>query len=378
MTDPDRDALAILGCGSIRPDRKLELLPLPAEMGGGAVYAHLCPPSLGKGVIPSGVFRKLGRAQKMVLLAAHKALEEFPFSPSAQDQAAVCLGTGFGELGETLLFLENLVRLEEREPKPTRFVNSVHNSLASQVAINFGLKGENHTLTQGPISFELALWQAAVLLQTGRARHVLVCGVDELTPFLGFVGVECGFWGKDETPDLQESERTGNNHRPCPGEGAAAFVLGLRGAAPEKGLLPCLHTIKVQPLELRAGQVIDPVAELKFVKDALADKGVTLGDLDLIILGANCSGQLETLYRPIIEIVFQDIRKEIGVISYKTLWGEFSTAPALGLGLAVDILRTGEIPPWVIPEKKPPPVLKNILMYQVSPLGFHSLCLLGI
>jgi 3-oxoacyl-(acyl-carrier-protein) synthase len=378
MTDLESEALAILGCGSIRPDRKLELLSLPAEMGGGVVSAHLCPPSLGKGVIPSAVSRKLGRAQKMVLLAAHEALQEFPLSSSGQDQAAVCLGTGFGELGETLLFLENLVRFEEREPKPTRFANSVHNSLASQVAINFGLKGENHTLTQGPISFELALWQAAVLLQTGRARHVLVCGVDELTPFLGFVGVECGFWSKDETPDLQEIERAGNNHRPCPGEGAAAFVLGLRGAAPAKGLLPCLHTIKVQPLELRENQIIDPMAELKFVKDALADKGVSLGDLDLIILGANCSGQLETLYRPIIEIVFQDIRKEIGVISYKTLWGEFSTAPALGLGLAVDILRTGKILPWVVHEKKHPPVLKNILMYQVSPLGFHSLCLLGI
>ena len=378
MSDPDRKALAILGCGFIRPDRKLELLPLPAEMGGGAVYAHLCPPSLGKGVIPSGVFRKLGRAQKMVLLAVHKALQEYPLSPSVQDQAAVCLGTGFGELGETLLFLENLVRLEEREPKPTRFANSVHNSLASQVAINFGLKGENHTLTQGPISFELALWQAAVLLQTGRARQVLVCGVDELTPFLGYVGVELGFWGKEETPDLQQIDKTGNNHRPCPGEGAAAFVLGLKSAAPAKGLLPCLHTIKVQPVDLRAGQVIDPLAELKFVKDALADKGVSLGDLDLIILGANCSGQLETLYQPILQLIFQAARKEIDIISYKTLWGEFSTAPTLGLSLAVDILRTGQIPLWVVPEKKYPSVLKNVLMYQVSPLGFHSLCLLGI
>ena len=378
MITPEGDALAILGCASIRPDRKLARLPLPAEMGGGVVPAHLCPPSLGKGLINSGVFRKLGRAQKMVLLAAHEALEEFPLPSSAQDQAAVCLGTGFGELGETLLFLENLVRLEEREPKPTRFANSVHNSLASRVAINFGLKGENHTITQGPISFELALWQAAVLLQTGRAHHVLVCGVDELPPFLGFVGVEFGFWAKEETPDLQEIERLGNRHQPCPGEGAAAFVLGLRGAAPAKCPPTCLHTVKAQPLELREGQIIDPAAELKFVKDALADKGVSLKDLDLIILGASWSGQLETLYRPILEIIFQDIRKEIGVISYKNLWGEFSTASALGLGLAVDILRTGRIPPWVILEKKPPPVLKNILMYQISPLGFHSLCLVGI
>jgi 3-oxoacyl-(acyl-carrier-protein) synthase len=314
----------------------------------------------------------------MVLLAAYEALEAFPLSSSAQDQTAVCLGTGFGELGETWLFLENLVRLEEREPKPTRFANSVHNSLASQVAINLGLKGENHTLTQGPISFELALWQASVLLQTGRARHVLVCGVDELTPFLGVIGVECGFWGKEENPDLQEMERSGNNHRPCPGEGAAAFVLGLRSAVPVKGLLPCLPAIKVQPLELPEGQIIDPVAELRFIKDALADKGVSLGDLDLMILGANCAGQLETLYQPTLQHIFQAAKKEIGIISYKTFWGEFSTAPALGLGLAVDILRTGKIPPWVIPEKKPPPVLKHILMYQVSPLGFHSLCLLGI
>ena len=64
MIDPDRNALAILGCASIRPDRKLELLPLPAELGGGVVYAHLCPSSLGKGVIPPGVFEKIGKLRK--------------------------------------------------------------------------------------------------------------------------------------------------------------------------------------------------------------------------------------------------------------------------------------------------------------------------
>ena len=109
----------------------------------------------------------------------------------------MCLGTGFGEWAETLLFLENLVRLEEREPKPTRFANSVHNSLASQVAINFGLKGENHTLTQGPISFELALWQAAVLLQTGRVLAMFwSAGSMNSRLFLALLGSSAGFGAK--------------------------------------------------------------------------------------------------------------------------------------------------------------------------------------
>ncbi len=377
MLNPDDDLLAILACGSLRPESKLELLPLPVEMGGGMVSAHLCPPSPGKGVIPSGVYRKLGRAQKMVLQAVHEALRQSPLSPSFPDQTAVCLGTGFGELGETLLFLENLVRLEEREPKPTRFANSVHNSLASQVAINFGLKGENHTFTQGPVSFELALWEAAVVLRRGRARQVLLCGVDELTPFLGFVGVEFGFWAVAKPPDLREAGITAGHHRPHPGEGAAAFILGRRSEVPATDHPPCVYTVKVQPLELRDGRIVDPQAELKFVQDALAAKGLSLGDLDLMILGASCPGQLETLYQPILQLMFQAAGKEIALISYKTWWGEFSTAPALGLGLAVELL-TGKSPPGVMAEKTPPPALNNILMYHLSPLGFHSLCLLGI
>jgi len=372
---PDRGQAAILGMGLAQPSPEASLLPLPGEVGLGPVSAHLCPAVLGKGIIPAAVLRKLGRAQKLALMAAHEALQTYPLPSSDQEQAALCLGTGFGELGETLLFLTNLIRRREQEPMPTRFTNAVHNSLASQVAILFSLKGENHTFTQGPVSFELALWQALRLLAAGRARRVLVLGVDDLQPFLAYAGVRFGFWQVAETPD---SRASADFEEPLPGEGAAAFVLVGESECPEPAVHPLLKSVRMQPVTFGQDQTPDRQGELAFLLRFLNDNGLAPGDLDLVLPGAASWNQFHAWYLPVLEDLSRSRGRPLGAALYKQQCGEFCTASALGLALAVGLLKGGDWPPGMPLWGELPARPKHILLYQTSPLGFQSACLVGI
>ena len=371
----DAGTAAILGWGQVRPKVEAEPFNLPDRLSPGSALAHRCPESLDRGIIPSLTWRRLGRAQKLALLAAQQALKDFAIPKDAYERAAVCLGTGLGELGETAAFLENLIRLDEREPRPTRFTNSVHNSLASQIAIQFKLAGENHTITHGPVSFELAIWQAMVLLKTGRAGYVLACGVDELNPYAAYAGYDFGFWRITGGPQPPGRNRLGRLPGTFSGEGAAAFLLGGSNVGSST---PYIKAVKVRPLTVRDLQRVSPQEEVDFLKQTITGAGLNLGDLDLILTGADCEAQLRDLYLPSLTALSKAGGKEIGYGLYKNLCGEFCSASAIGLALAVEMLQGNQIPPGLmIRGGREPTGINNILLYQIAKPGFHSACLVG-
>jgi 3-oxoacyl-(acyl-carrier-protein) synthase len=123
--------------------------------------------------------RRLGRLQQMTLVAAKRCL------PAQFDAGRTCvaIGTELGSLNEATAFVENMILKSEAEPQPQRFTNSVHNALAAQVAIEFGLKGLNSTPTCQEVSFEAALWHAVQELRAGTATLALAGVADELNPY---------------------------------------------------------------------------------------------------------------------------------------------------------------------------------------------------
>ena len=166
-------------------------IPLPAGSRRATFPALQCSDKLVAETIPDARLRRLGRAQKLAVIAAERAVRPGADHAKPAGGMAVLVGTGLGELGQTSAFLENLDSKGEAEPKPACFVNSVHNALASQIALLLGCTAENHTFTHGFISFELALWQAMAALRSGRIEAAVVCGADEVSPYLLAAGLEC-------------------------------------------------------------------------------------------------------------------------------------------------------------------------------------------
>ena len=66
--------------------------------------------------------------------------------------------------------------------KPTCFMQSTHNTIASNIAIKTHCHGYNATYTQGMQSLKWAMRDAELLLQSGKVKTVLVGCHDESTP----------------------------------------------------------------------------------------------------------------------------------------------------------------------------------------------------
>jgi 3-oxoacyl-(acyl-carrier-protein) synthase len=369
-------------------------------------YRHAGPP--GAGLIPPMKLRRLGRTQALALAAATRAVSSLPAPIGPPEAVAVAAGTALGELDETVGFLENMIRLEEREPKPARFINSVHNALAAQIAISFGWKGENHTFVHNALSFESALWQALYLLHDRRADHVLACGVDGLNPYAVRVGRELGCYRSGSMPLAPLQRETGPrtlagdgcagleagtplgdgaagleagtlagdgcaglDAGTLAGEGAAAFLLTRPGAPPR---LARIAAVTARPAAFRHPREVDAGRELAFIERVLVGAGGRLEQIPYILLGANGDPDLDGAYRRVMEAVSARASAPPVFGVYKQRCGELCTASALGLALAVRAVHEGRLPLEVqrlepVGDERP---VSSILLFHMAPAGFHS------
>jgi hypothetical protein len=169
--------------------------------------------------------RKLSRLQQMALVAARKSFSPGP-AAVAPEKICIAIGTGLGSLNDTAAFVENMILKDERAPRPSLFTSSVHNSLASQIAIEMKFSGLNSTPIQREISFETALWQAATELALGRAEFALVGAADELNQYQLAAGMRWGWW-HESSPEIRPfAGALKNRQRPQPGEGGTVVTLG--------------------------------------------------------------------------------------------------------------------------------------------------------
>ncbi|MEU7136591.1 beta-ketoacyl synthase N-terminal-like domain-containing protein [Streptomyces sp. NPDC046261] len=157
------------------------------------------------------------RATRLALLAGAAALTD---AGLLGDGRLTVPGTAVGTVvSSNLGTLETVCRvagtLDREGPAGLRTMdlpNACSNATASSVAIRFGLRGVNLMLCNGATSGLDAVGWAALALAAGRARHVLVIGVEPADPVVRRLA-----------------------RGPVPLDGAAALVLETRAAAAGRG-----------------------------------------------------------------------------------------------------------------------------------------------
>lgn len=122
--------------------------------------------------------RRMGKMMKACLLSAFNALKE----AGLERPDAIIAATAKGMLETSTQFLEEIITNNEELLKPTLFMQSTHNTIASAIAIRTACHGYNITYSQGEESAEWAIRDAKMLLRKGEARTVLVCAFDEDLP----------------------------------------------------------------------------------------------------------------------------------------------------------------------------------------------------
>lgn len=303
------------------------------------------------------LIRRMSRIIKMGVAAASECLRE----ADLQNPDAIVTGTAYGCLEDTGIFLGRMVEQQETLLAPTAFIQSTHNTIGAQIALQLQCNNYNNAFVHRGFSFESALLDAMLLLKEGDAQNVLVGAIDEITNASHAILTRMGLYRRDNAPGL--NLLTTPQKGTVAGEGAAFFVLANDPSATDYAKLDALHTF-YKPAGKEAIE--------KEIGRFLSEAGVELNDIDLIIDGRNGDLRHDDVFTELQSSLF----KNIPTAGFKQFCGEFPTASAFALWLASRILKDAKIPA-ALNVSGEPAALKKILIYNNHLNSHHSLLLVS-
>ena len=272
-------------------------------------YHQLSVPSIDpkfSDYLPPLVSRRMCNLIKRAIITSRVALKE----ANIEIPEAIISGTGLGCIGNTEKFMNAIIENGEEMLPPSYFMQSTHNVLSSSIAIDLKCHSYNNTFVHRGTSFEQALYDALLMFNQSSIHNALVGGFDEMTPNYFTLLAKAGYWNK--------SEDGFNEEHPCfAGEVAASFALTDK-ATPQS--LCRIEGIKI---------LYKPSAETlqETIMHLLLNSEHTFADIELILTGINGNSKNDAVYEQMVLPLFDAKLCH----TYKDIFGELFTAPALGL-----------------------------------------------
>lgn len=299
--------------------------------------------------------RRMSRIIKMGTASAKMALAQ----ASLEKPDGIITGTGFGCLEDTETFLSKITDLHEEALNPTPFMQSTHNTIGSQIALQVQCRGYNQTYTQSAFSLEQSLLDALMVLTENPNQNILTGGVDELTSTSHSIQSRFGKYREDVESTLALLEKPAKGT--IAGEGASYFILS--GKSTSSSLASVAGVDMYYQLD---------EAELtERIMFFLKENNLSPDDIDLLLVGKSGDDKNDRHFDYIISSHFA--KSSIG--AYKHLCGEYAVSSAFAMGLGAAILDKGNIPDGVLlkDEKRFP---EKVLIFNSYFQDHHSLILL--
>ncbi|MVT09803.1 beta-ketoacyl synthase chain length factor [Chitinophaga tropicalis] len=274
--------------------------------------------------------RRMCRHSKMGLYTAMECLNTLEH----REVDGIIWGTGIASFESAGRFLKELVSNNEALANPAVFVQSSHNTISGQLAQLIQCKGYNSTYYNGGFSFENVLMDALLHTMENEEQQFLIGASDEMFPLY-----------YDWLKDGGIAGHTGY----LPGEGAAAFLVsGKPGSTP---------LCKVDQV-LQLYNPGDGPWLQEELNNFLERSGCDINDIDLLLLGTSADQEKDTLLQPLADRMPAALPR----IPFKKYCGEYYTATAFALWLAVQVLQNGQYPESITEVNNPPQEVKRILV----------------
>ena len=309
-----------------------------------------------KDYIPPAAARRMAKGIKMGVVASKIALQE-----SGLDNVdAIITGTGMGCVRDSEKFVSAIIDNDEQYLTPTSFIQSTHNTVGGQIALELKCKGYNFTYVHASNSFESALLDAKLQLELNEERNILIGGVDELGDHTVTIHKLINHIKPEavKASELLDSKTEGAVF----GEGANFFVL-----SNEKETTSYAEILSVEIFNTLSQSEVSHTA-LQF----LENNNIPAEEIDVLVLGNNGDVNYDTFYDTLSSGIFKNTQH----VYYKHLCGEFNTASSFGLWLASKILKTQTLPEIVKLNNLDISDFKTILLYNQYRGENHSFTLL--
>ena len=261
--------------------------------------------------------RRMNALSRLGVAAAKLAIEDC--GGVLQPETGVAIGTAFGPVQTSVEYMQEYVEKGAALAPPQLFAESVANAPGSHIAIEWGLRGFNVTITQRESSALAAAMYAATQLAKGAAGAALIGGVEEANEMLFSVLDRIGALAYDHHPGITL------------GEGGAMLVAGA-GTRKPYGWLAGFGIARDTTAPI-SDWGHDEKSVVTAMQAALDDAEVT--DVDAIYVSANGSPRADALEQRAIRALFGDA---VPLVPTKQVFGEYAAGGALQIAAALGAL----------------------------------------
>ncbi|TYA73957.1 beta-ketoacyl synthase N-terminal-like domain-containing protein [Seonamhaeicola marinus] len=308
-----------------------------------------------KEFIPPASARRMAKGIKMGIVASKLALKD----ANLETPDAIITGTGLGCVRDSEKFVSTIINHDEQFLTPTPFIQSTHNTVAGQIALELQCKGYNFTYVHGSNSFESALLDAKLQLENNEEDNILIGGVDEIGAHTIEIHKVIEHIKKEpvNSTNLLNSGTKGAVFS----EGANFFVVSNNKS----------ENTYAEVVSISLNNTLNKEKLLLSVLDFLKSNALEVDDIDGLVLGYNGDMEYDSYYDTI-KTAFPKALQ----LYYKHLIGEYYSASSFGVWLGCKILKKQVVPEVTklnTLEVKP---IKTILLYNQYRGENHSFTIL--
>jgi hypothetical protein len=305
--------------------------------------------------IPPGILRRMGKAVRMGVGAAMPLLE------NNTKPDGIIIGTTNCGKDDSLKFLTQIIEYEEGVLTPINFVQSTPNGVAAQISLLTKNHGYNISHLHLGQAFELAIIDAAMMLQENPSHNYLLGAVDDISLYNYNSEVKGGWYKEEVVPG--NNFFTTDSPGSIAGEGAAMFLV---------------NTNKNDAVaKLLASDTLNTSNEL-LVQQRLQHfiaANLPAGEkIDLFLTGENGDNRLLKYYNHCEAVM----NKDVTTARYKHMCGEYSTSTAMAVWLCCQILQQQTVPNHLIKKGVDKKGYRNILIYNNYQIKQHSFILVSM
>ncbi len=289
----------------------------------------------------------LDPVSQYALVAAREAVAQsgVTFEGERGERTAVVIGTGIGGASTQDQMARRLYGEGNPRVHPMAIVRVMPNAPASQISLEFGLRGPTFAVASACASSNHALGQALMLLQTGSADAALAGGVEACITVGTVKAWEAMRVMADDTCRPFSKGRRGL----VLGEGAGVFVLETLEHAQARGAA-ILAELVGAGMTADAADIVMPDASgaARAMRLALYQGGLALQEVDYINAHGTGTAANDATETRAIRALFGAHADDLAVSSTKSMHGH-----ALGGGGAIELvavigaLREGVLSPTI-------------------------------
>jgi 3-oxoacyl-[acyl-carrier-protein] synthase II len=306
--------------------------------------------------------RRMARFAQLAVASASQALEHARLDPRSIDpyRIGVIFGNGMGGYPDTDRAVKDIVRKGGTRIDPFYMVKMLPNMAAAQVAMQFGTKGYNATISTACASAGNAIGEALELIRNGRADVMLTGGSEAGLSELGLAAFQVmkALSTSNDPPEKASRPFDAKRDGFVSSEGAAVFVIEALEHAQARGAA-VLAELAGYGCTSDAHHVVVPVEDgettAACMTMALEDAGVRPEDIDYVNAHGT-STQMNDKYETVaLKLALGEMAYQIPMSSTKSLIGHTLGASAAIESVAcVQSILTGIVHPTINQEYPDP------------------------